>query len=68
MKVTARMKITPKTLELLPHGYHRRINCDKSNLCTGRHGWGWRPKRPFIEITAPVKVETTWADVIDEVS
>ena len=59
------MKVTPKTLELLSHGYHRRTNCDKSNFCTGRHGWGWRPKRPFIEmVNANVPQGKTWADLI----
>lgn len=66
MKVTPRMKVTAKTLELLPRGYHRRTNCDKQHVCIGKNGWAWRPERPFIEIVnADVRHETTWADLMD---
>ena len=61
------MNITPKTLELLPRGYHRRTNCDKPHVCIGANGWAWRPRRSFVEVVnTDVRNEKTWADFIEE--
>ena len=63
------MKITHKTLEIMPKGYHKDVRHNKSPVCTGKNAWAWtwRPKRVFADAEEVVSANESWTDVIEKI-